>query len=248
MVDVIGFVGFCRGRRAVARPSVLLVSASLAIGVLGASSQALAAIQTQKFNAVRPKDGDLLNFEIHYDDSADFTSSVGALCGPDPSPPLPVPNPPPSSGCYVQNTSNGYLPGPVSPSFTGYKIVNVTGTYYDKVDDETFNVTGLFSEGSFEGGVGLAIPHYASDNLFDPVSMDQKLSGGGIVLATDNPAYQYHLFLDPVTRGYAGCGSGTCKQVQRVPGPLPVVGALAAFGFSRKVRRRSQLRQVSRAL
>ena len=77
--------------------------------------------------------------------------------------------------------------------------------------------------------------------------MDQKLSGGGIVLATDNPAYQVHLFLDPATGNCGGCGSGTCKQVQRVPGPLPVVGALAAFGFSRKVRRRGQLRQVSRA-
>ena len=91
------------------------------------------------------------------------------------------------------------------------------------------------------------MPHYGSDNLFDPVSMDRNLSGGGIVLATDNPAYQIHLFLDPVTGNCGGCGSGTCEQVQRVPGPLPVVGALAAFGFSRKVRRLGQLRQVSRA-
>jgi hypothetical protein len=252
MAQIIAFGGFCRGRRAVAGRSALLVSASLAFGVLGASPHASAAIQKARFDAVRPADGDVLNFVIHYDDSSLISSAVGPLCGADPSAPS-LPAPPPINlssplGCYVQNTSNGYLAGPVSPAFQGYQIVDVTGTYYDKVEDETFNVRGFYSGASFEGGIIPTIPHYASDNLFDPGSLLNAISSGGLVVATDNPAYQYHLFLDKETGGYAGCGSGPCRTVIRtVPGPLPVVGALAAFGFSRKVRRRSELRQVSRA-
>lgn len=230
-------------------PGALLSRWALGGCLLGAvvlaSPQAFAAIKTVAFNAVRPDDGDLLNFRIAYDDAALIPSAVGALCGPDPTP-TPGTTPPPSSGCYVQNTSNGYLPGPVAPSFQGYEIVKVTGTYYDKVENKTFNVTGLYSPSSFEGGVGSPIPHYASDNLFDPaLAASNAISAGGLVVATDNPAYQYHLFWDAAGNDYAGCGSGTCKRVQRVPGPLPVAGALAAFGFSRKLRRRAGLRDTS---
>lgn len=113
----------------------------LLAAVVLASPQAFAAIKTVTFNAVRPDDGDLLNFRIAYDDAALIPSAVSALCGPDPTP-APGTTPPPSSGCYMQNTSNRYLPGPVAPSFQGYEIVKVTGTYYDKVENKTFNEPG----------------------------------------------------------------------------------------------------------
>lgn len=249
MVKFTASGGFRRGLLGGARPSALFVGASVALGILGSSPQASAAIQKARFDGFRPDDGDVLNFVIHYDDSALITSAVGPLCGPDPTaptlPPLPI-NLSSPVGCYVQNTSNGYLSGPVSPGFQGYKIVDITGTYYDKIENETFNVRGFYSGASFEGGVDPTIPHYASDNLFDPNSLLNAISSGGLVVATDNSDYQYQLFLDKATGEYAGCGSGPCRRVIRmVPGPLPVLGAFAAFGFSRKVRRRSQLRQVS---
>ncbi len=252
MVKFTASGGFRRGLLDGAHPSAFFVCASVALGILGSSPQASAAIQKARFDAFRPEDGDVLNFVIHYDDSTLTSSAVGSLCGPDPSAPN-LPAPPPINlsspvGCYVQNTSNGYLSGPVSPAFQGYQIVDISGTYYDKIEDETFNVRGFYSGASFEGGVAPTIPHYASDNLFDPNSLLNAISSGGFVVATDNPDYQYQLFLDKATGEYAGCGSGPCRRVIRtVPGPLPVLGALAAFGFSRKVRRRSQLHQVSRA-
>ena len=227
--------GFCSRH---SRPGLVagaVLAGTAALGSLIASSPAMAAIQSVRFDGFRASDGDILNFVIHYDDSALVTSSVASLCGPDPSAS-------PAPGCYVQNTSNGYISGVVSPPFTGYQIVDVTGTYYDKIEDKTFNVLGLYAAGSFEGGIPPAIPHYASDNLFAVNVVNGALSGGGIVVSTDNPAYQYHLFTDPVTGDYAGCGSGTCKKVTRmVPGPLPLVGAAAAFGLSRRLRRRMQV-------
>jgi len=100
---------------------------------------------------------------------------------------------------------------------------------------------GLYAAGSFEGGVEKAIDHYVSDNLFNPNAYGAALSSGGIVVSTDNPRYQYHLFIDKATGDYAGCGSGTCRAVTRdVPGPIPLLGAFAAFGYSRKLRKRLQ--------
>jgi hypothetical protein len=77
--------------------------------------------------------------------------------------------------------------------------------------DEVVNVTGLYSPSSFEGGVGSPIPHDATDNLLDPArAASNAISAGGLVVATDNQAYPYHLFWDAAGNDYAGCGSGTC--------------------------------------
>lgn len=232
MAKTIASGTFCRRLRVGILQSVFFVGTSIGLGFFAASPPASAAIQTSRFDAFRPEDGDVLNFVIHYDDSSLIASSVTSLCGSDPTAQ-------PAPGCYVQNTANGYLPGPVSPLFQGYQIVNVTGTYYDKVEDETFTVLGLYQEESFEGGIMPTIPHYASDNLFDPAALFSAISSGGFVVETDNLAYQYHLFINKETGEYAGCGSGPCRKVVRmVPGPLPLVGAMAAFGFGRKMRRR----------
>jgi len=108
---------------------------------------------------------------------------------------------------------------------------------------------GLFSEGSYTEGIPTPIAHTLSDNLFRPDLVDQKVlkgifSTGGIVFNTsfiDEPnGYNYQLFSD-ATKDYelAGCGSGTCEKTTfRVPGPLPLLGVGAAFGYSRTLRKR----------
>ena len=93
---------------------------------------------------------------------------------------------------------------------------------------QIYNITGRASVGSYEGGItgpgGVPprIPHFLSDNLIDPakiqaVSQGGGLSQGGLVLLTDNVEHSYHLFTDPTTGSYAGCGSGTCRNVVATP-------------------------------
>lgn len=112
------------------------------------------------------------------------------------------------------------------------------------------STNGLFSTGSYEEGrVSEAgeppsdlIAHFLSDNLFKPDlvgSPGGAFSGGGIVFHTTEEDYVYQLFTDPATGEYAGCGSGTCLPVStQVPGPLPLLGVGAAFGYSRRLRKR----------
>lgn len=108
---------------------------------------------------------------------------------------------------------------------------------------------GLFSEGSYTEGKPPLIAHTLSDNLFRPDLVDQKVlkgifSTGGIVFNTsfiDEPGgYNYQLFSDAANDyELAGCGSGTCqKTIFAVPGPLPLLGVGAAFGYSRTLRKR----------
>jgi hypothetical protein len=108
---------------------------------------------------------------------------------------------------------------------------------------------GLFSEGSYTEGKPPLIAHTLSDNLFRPDLVDQKVlkgifSSGGIVFNTpylnEPGGYNYQLFSDPAKDNeLAGCGSGECfKTVFSVPGPLPLLGVGAAFGYSRTLRKR----------
>jgi len=59
--------------------------------------------------------------------------------------------------------------------------------------------------------------------------------------------YNYQLFSDSSKGGeLAGCGSGTCqKTVFTVPGPLPLLGVGAAFGYSRTLRKRIKRGQAA---
>lgn len=212
--------------------------------VLAAPQQASALnLKTVTFNGYRPMDGDYFeNVVFTYDDDTTLSlpqaSPYGSLCGADPTSPT-VGN----DYCYVQNTvGRGLQSG--QPLFTGKTIISVTGKYFEKegASYDVYTITGLASVGSFEGGIGPAIiPHYVTDNLIDPVKVSQVAQGGGfssggIVLLTDNPSYSYHLFTDSSSGGYAGCGSGTCKDVVSTPAPLPILGAAAIIGYIGRLR------------
>jgi len=134
--------------------------------------------------------------------------------------------------------------GPVSHTGRVISFPGCTAPPYGGTPADSTN--GLFSTGSYEEGVeegeDILIPHKLSDNLFNPdfaSAVGGAFSRGGIVFNTEESEYVYQLFTNPATGLYAGCGSGTCLKVSpRVPGPLPILGIGAAFGFSRKLRKR----------
>ena len=169
----------------------------------------------------------------YYDGEHDEWYEVKSIC-PSSAINTPLPGPP------VHNSTT--FPGCLLPTF---------GSPADSTN-------GLFKQGSYtEGKIDLTsnppastiIAHTLSDNLFRPDLVDQKVlkgifSSGGIVFNTpylnEPGGYNYQLFSDPTKDNeLAGCGSGTCfKTIFSVPGPLPLLGVGAAFGYSRTLRKR----------
>jgi len=159
---------------------------------------------------------------------------VKSICGSDPIAISPVPPVLPSPPGDPGNPNSLTFPGCNPPTF---------GSPADSTN-------GLFSEASYTQGINpLIIAHTLSDNLFKPDLVEQKVlkgifSSGGIVFNTpylkEKGGYNYQLFSDAANDNeLAGCGSGTCAKVfLRVPGPLPLLGVGAAFGYSRTLRKR----------
>jgi hypothetical protein len=225
-----------------------------------------AALVTKYFEGDRT-DNAVFNIYITYDDAKTKSVPTDAgIAGPNPPggtygdqcSMMDSTGPYANGDCYI-NTDGLGVPGtgqnPKAPwggiaSFTGHPIVSVTGKIAED-DGDIYNVIGLAQIGSFEGGTepndGTApvIPHYISDNLIDDdflFSLDQVTAGkglsqGGFVILTGNDEYQYQLFSDPATGKLAGCGSGTCLPVRRTPAPIPVLGAAAAFGSIRRLKK-----------
>ena len=162
----------------------------------------------------------------YYEGDENEWYDVTSIC---PSPAIAIPPVPPG-----ETSTSTSFPGCGSPVF---------GSPADATN-------GLFSEGSYtEGLLPKITPHTLSDNLFRPDLVDKMetkgiFSSGGIVFNTSHfnePAgYNYQLFSDATKDGeLAGCGSGTCeKTIFAVPGPLPLLGVGAAFGYSRTLRKR----------
>ena len=131
--------------------------------------------------------------------------------------------------------------GPVSHAGRVISFPGCTAPPYGGTPADSTN--GLFSTGSYEEGVAPPplIAHFLSDNLFNPDagSLGGAFSGGGIVFNTEEEEYVYQLFTNPADGLYAGCGSGTWLNVSTSdPGPLPWLGVGAAFGYSRRLRKR----------
>jgi hypothetical protein len=142
----------------------------------------------------------------------------------------------------------------------------MSGDYIFKVDFATPDFT--VSRFNFTYQAAIMDPHRffkavdldsEADPLADPPSIIRAIYSGGnspILLTSTNGSSQmenvngYPIMLI-VNNSYDGAGAidafeNSFKQGQghRVPGPVPVLGAGMAFGFSRKLRRRIQGRRV----
>ena len=125
--------------------------------------------------------------------------------------------------------------------------------------DQLFNPGGL-GLGFDPAGFTFGTPADFTSTSFPSSSLDNLFSFGGITFdigtfstpgvessfVFDEPYQLFTVAFNSTSTstgeslkagGYAGC-PGSCAGAVEVPGPLPILGAAAAFGFSRKLRKR----------
>lgn len=103
----------------------------------------------------------------------------------------------------------------------------------------TFGLTGLTASGSYGGSFNMIMPSGADKTYFATGTPTITLYGGGfgVTLPTGGGIFGNTLTLSSPNL-YLTYSYDDGKIA--VPGPLPIVGASMAFGFSRKLRRRIQ--------
>ena len=148
------------------------------------------------------------------------------------------------------NTANGVLVA----DLIGIDTYHITGG--------GLSVTGPNS-GSYTivpGGPGFfSIPDFTVDNVLYP-AQDPVFDLYGIGLVNDSDSgihlniwgnspgnYSFHVFSTSSNSYSEFDGPATVSATARVPGPLPALGAAAAFGFSRKLRKRIKINKGSSA-
>ena len=150
-----------------------------------------------------------------------------------PSDPDYTPSPTPVTGTFITEDTLSTAPGPFPPyassSFTGYKVLSITGT------QGTDPITALVPQGT---GSTALLPStlLTNDNLFNPANIVPvggvgAFSAGG--LAYIEGGEEYRLLYDQGT--YMGCLS-PCVTVQNldvklVPEPSSTAGLLAIGSF-----------------
>jgi hypothetical protein len=149
------------------------------------------------------------------------------------------------------NTANGVL----DADLIGIDAYHITGG--------GLSVTGPNS-GSYTivpGGPGvLSIPGFSVDNVLHP-AQDPVFDNYGLGLVNDSDSgihlnmwgnspgnYSFYVFSSS-SNSYIQTfdGPAIVSATARVPGPLPALGAAAAFGFSRKLRKRIKINKGSSA-
>ncbi|NCR73005.1 MAG: PEP-CTERM sorting domain-containing protein [Microcystis aeruginosa LG13-12] len=149
-----------------------------------------------------------------------------------PSDPDYTPSPTPVTGTFITEDTLSTAPGPFPPyassSFTGYKVLSITGT------QGTDPITPLVPQGT--GSTSLLSSGFTNDNLFNPANISPvggvgAFSAGG--LAYIEGGEEYRLLYDQGT--YMGCLT-PCVTVQNldvklVPEPSSTAGLLAIGSF-----------------
>ncbi|MCA2641364.1 MULTISPECIES: PEP-CTERM sorting domain-containing protein [unclassified Microcystis] len=143
-----------------------------------------------------------------------------------PSNPDYTPSPTPVKGTFI--TENTLSTSSVTPGFTGYEVLSITGT--QGIDP----ITGLVPQGT--GSTSLLLSGFTNDNLFNPANIVPvggvgAFSAGG--LAYIEGGEEYRLLYDQGT--YMGCLT-PCVTVQNldvklVPEPSSTAGLLAIGSF-----------------
>jgi hypothetical protein len=143
------------------------------------------------------------------------------------------------------NTANGVL----DADLIGIDTYHVTGGGLSVIGPNSGPYTIVPG-----GPATFQIPGFTVDNVLLPVQ-DPVLSGWGLGLVNDNDSditlniwgnspgnYSFYVFSSSINTNLQSFDGPAIVSVTartaRVPGPLPLFGAAAAFGFSRQLRKR----------
>jgi hypothetical protein len=150
-----------------------------------------------------------------------------------------------ADGCRITDstTGNGWIINTVTGEFGGGGIRGIdlksmpwwSGTFRDSTIAEQFAtaVSTFFGYPNYEGSIG---PLFAASEIGN-VSRNATIEQGS---GPDAQLFDVIRF-DSFTYAYA-VPSNSNPAVPEVPGPVPLLGAAAAFGYSRKLRNRIKAR------
>ena len=207
--------------------SAAILGAAVTTALIGLSTSSVQAAQLSfKFNFLT-SDGDLFKLNLTTEDTLTTKNAPS----------------------YTDPTS-----GLTSPAytFTGYKILGVTGTETDP-GGITNPITAILPEYTNIAAAGDQIPHSKTDNLYNPNggfapgvlpagNTAGKFSFGGLAFhvgGTKNEDYQVFTrsdFDNPLKRpgpgyDYGGCPGSCVGAIQIVPEPSSTAGLLAIGSF-----------------
>lgn len=150
---------------------------------------------------------------------------------------------------WVVAVDTDFLPnlvGPTGRGYSSYQIdVTVPGYYFNQarldsdLDNDPGRVVKLIYSDPFDPFTGLPSP--GSTPIVAPLISTNGMPDGPVALPGQ---YQTLYVLDVYRVGPGGQLDNYTDTFRAVPGPLPLLGAGAAFGFSRKLRRRIKSSQL----
>jgi hypothetical protein len=143
-----------------------------------------------------------------------------------------------TSGTY--NFTNAPQP---EHTFSGSGLALLAGKY-----KYTYSVTvtsaesfDAYATGISTSNIGGTFTGFKSLQTVAPGLVSGPISSGGMAAEYDIvPPYGTKLYFESIIMVDAGRVDVITDSITQTPGPLPILGAGAAFGFSRKVRRRIQ--------
>ena len=146
---------------------------------------------------------------------------------------------------YFDISSSNGISGTVTLNFVPLKTTSTTGTFgytVNLLSGRTFNTTEAFLTGSTLGGANYSTT-FSSTGLSVSATAQNGASPGNLRAFTPNLTSQAFTqafnFNTSASGNLSTVGASfDTSQSTAVPGPLPILGAGAAFGFSRKLRKR----------
>lgn len=145
---------------------------------------------------------------------------------------------------FFDVSSNDSISATVTLNFVPLQTTNTTGTFgytVDLLSGRTFANAQAFITGSTLGGASYSTVFSSSGLSVSATARNGDSPGTDRAftpLLTSQAFTQNFAFNRSASGNLSTVGASFDTSTHTVPGPLPILGAVAAFGFSRKLRKR----------